>query len=347
MADAARATPVDHQRTIHKASELEARIAATGFSGVAAVASEGELIFTSVQGLANRETGEPITVKTRFALASVPKMITAIAIMQLVEDGKVSLDDPIGKHLPDYPNRTIREDATVRHLMKMRSGLGDYLGSEHDRALKAGKLNRLSDYLPLFQDDPLAFAPGTGFEYSNAGYILLGRIIEVRSGQSYFSYIDENILRPARMDSTMLAEAVDVRPGIAVGYRVEGLEGIAESEADLAGRKLVPNTQVVAGPATSAGGGYSTVGDFARLAHSLRTEQLLRWDSLAEILGDRFGEGVAPGGLAGGAPGVTALFRLLPDGRTIVAMGNKDVPSAIEIGRMIETHLKEGSSTDS
>src|SRR5690606_13473274 len=111
-------------------SELRETLEREDFSGAAAVAEDGELFFVSAHGLQDRERGIANTVDTRCALASTSKVITAIAVMQLVERGEVELDEPIGRFLPDYPNALVREQVTVRHLIQMRSGLGDIFDLE-------------------------------------------------------------------------------------------------------------------------------------------------------------------------------------------------------------------------
>ncbi|MGE6697243.1 serine hydrolase domain-containing protein [Hyphomonas sp. NPDC076900] len=284
-------------------SELRETLEREDFSGVAAIAEDGELFFVSAHGLQDRERGIPNTVDTRFALASTAKVITAIAVMQLVERGEVELDEPIGRFLPDYPNTLVRERVTVRHLIHMRSGLGDIFDLEHDPS--TNPLANHADYVRLFESEPLAFVPGEDFAYSNAGYILLGRIIEIASGQDFYAYVADNIFQPAGMRETGYDDEGRPGPRMAVGYRAEGFDGIPERVEEIEGRSLVPSASPLGGRGTAAGGGYSTVNDFAKLDQALRTNSLISEQSFSVIFGDGFVRGERNAGIAGGAPGLS------------------------------------------
>ena len=155
-------------------------------------------IFEKAYGLANKETNTPNKTDTKFNLGSINKIFTRIAIGQLVQQGKISFDDKLGKYLPDYPNKDAAEKVTIRHLVTMKSGIGDFFGDKFT-AMPKDKLRKNSDFIPLFADKPLAFEPGTNEQYSNGGYILLGAIIEKVSGKSYYDYVRENIFKPAGM----------------------------------------------------------------------------------------------------------------------------------------------------
>lgn len=318
-------------------SGLRERLEREDFSGVAAVAEDGDLVFVSAHGLQDRERGIPNAVDTRFALASTSKVITAIAVMQLVERGDVELDEPIGRFLPDYPNASVRERVTVRHLLHMRSGLGDIFGLEHDPS--TNPLANHADYVRLFESEPLAFEPGEDFAYSNAGYILLGRIIEIASGQDFYAYVADNIFQPAGMRGTGYDDESRPRSRMAVGYRAEGFDGIPERAEEIEGRPLVPNTSALGGRGTAAGGGYSTVNDFAKLDQALRTNSLISEQSFSVIFGDGFVRGERNAGIAGGAPGTSTRFLMRTDGLTIIVFGNKDLPSAPAIGKVIAEQL--------
>jgi len=317
---------------------IDTQIEATGFSGAAAVVQNGKPVFAAAYGFENRSTETPNTLETRFALASTAKLFTAIALMQLVEEGRVALSDPVGKFLPDYPNATIRDRATVLHLLKMQSGLGDFFGPLYEE--NKARLKSHSDYVRLFEHQPPGFEPGSGGEYSNAGYILLGRIIEEASGEDFYRYVKRKVFDPLGMSSTDYGVTYELTPGVAVGYRAEGFEGIPESEAEIEGRPLVSNSEFVMVSGTAAGGGYSTVGDFARLDHALRSDRLISPDSLAVIFGEEFVAGEHGAGIAGGAPGVSTRYRLRSDGLSIVVFGNKDLPGAPTISKLIDSELK-------
>lgn len=318
---------------------LGKKIEASDFSGVAAVAEKGELLFASAHGMQEREREIPNAVDTRFALASTSKIITAVAVMQLVERGQVALDEPIGRFFPDYPNRTVRDQVTARHLLKMRSGLGDIFDLDYDS--NANPLANHADYIRLFEREPLAFVPGEDFAYSNAGYILLGRIIELASGQDFYTYVADNVFRPAGMTHTGYDDEATLGPKMAVGYRAEGFDGIPERNEDIAGLSLITNTNALSTRGTSAGGGYSTVEDFAKLDRALRTNTLVSQKSFSTIFGEGFARGERNAGIAGGAPGTSTRFLMRPDGRTIIVFGNKDLPSAPTIASVIAEQLDQ------
>src|SRR4029077_18041 len=158
------------------------------------------------------------------------------------------------KHLPDYPS-PIADKVTIRQLIEHRSGMGDFFGPEY-LATPPSKIRKLSDYLPLFVNKPLEFEPGTDQRYSNAGYIVLGLIIERESGRSYYDYVRDHIFKPAGMKDTD-SYAIDEKvPNRAVALT-------KHESTELPGR------------GSSAGGGYSTAGDLLRFAQALRSGKLL------------------------------------------------------------------------
>jgi len=316
-------------------ASIEAEIKESGFSGVVGIAQGGQLIFSSAHGYEQRVSQRPNKVNTRFALASVGKLYTAIAIHQLVERGHVKLSDPVGRFLPNYANSLVRDQVTVQHLLKMRSGLGDIFDVSCEDPKKT--FVNHADYFCLFENEPPMFEPGSEFSYSNAGYIVLGRIIEVASGQNFYNYIEQNIFTPSGMTSAAYDDVDVIEPGTAVGYRYEGFDGIPERAEDVRGLLLVSNN--VKGRGTAAGGGYATVGDFAGLDEALRSGQILSPKSLGNIFSEGFIRGERHGGLAGGAPGMTTRYRLLSNGVSITAFGNTDLPSAPELVGRIEEYL--------
>ena len=180
------------------------------------------------------------------------KMFTAVATLQLVEAGKLGLDDPIGKHLPDYPNKEVAEKVTVRHLLTHTGGTGDIFGAvfEQNRL----KLRRHGDYVKLYGSNLLGFEPGARFEYSNYGFVLLGAVIEAASGQSYYDYVREHVFRPA---------------GMTRRTRCRNPRTSRNGRRDTCGSDPAPwepNTDTLPWRGTAAGGGYSTVGDLMRFA---------------------------------------------------------------------------------
>ncbi len=174
---AAPATPLTEAELVKEISSyLDGAVSADDFSGVALLASGEKPIFRMAYGLASKEYGAPNRVDTRFNLGSINKFFTRIAIEQLAGAGKLSLDDPIAKHLPDYPNADAAAKVTVRHLLEMKSGIGDFFGEKY-AATPKNEIRNLEDYLQLFASDPLEFEPGARERYSNGGYVVLGLIV--------------------------------------------------------------------------------------------------------------------------------------------------------------------------
>jgi Beta-lactamase len=151
---------------------LRKRATADQFSGAALIAKDGRTLLSSAYGLADRGRGIANTIETRFRIGSMNKMFTAVATLQLVEAGKLALDDPVGKHLPGYPNKDVATKVTVRHLLTHTGGTGDIFGPEYDR--NRLQLRAHSDYVKLYGSRPPRFEPGSQFEYSNYGFVLLG-----------------------------------------------------------------------------------------------------------------------------------------------------------------------------
>jgi CubicO group peptidase (beta-lactamase class C family) len=307
----------------------EERAGADEFSGAVLVARHGKVLLQDAWGRADRKAGTANTPATRFRIGSMNKMFTAVATLQLVESGKLALDDPIGKHLPDYPNKEVASKVTVRHLLTHTGGTGDIFGPEFERHRLALREHR--DYLKLYGSRGLTHEPGARFEYSNYGFVLLGALIEHVSGVSYDDYVRDHVFRRAAMTSTgSLPEAVDV-PNRAVGYMRASPGGA-----------WAPNTDTLPWRGTSAGGGYSTVGDLMRFAQALGSGTLISKATLAEATRPHqqhygYGFDVQGGGRlrsyghGGGAPGMNGELRIFPQlGYVVVSLSNLDPPAASE-----------------
>ena len=181
------------------------------FSGSVLVARGDALLYEAAFGLAERASNRPNQTDTLFDVGSIRKLMTKVAIGQLARDGKLSLDDTIAAHLPDYPNSKVASSVTIDQLVHHRSGLGDIFNEKFQRTSKASLLTP-RDFFPIFVDDPLDFVPGSSQRYSNAGYIVLGAIVEAASGQDYVSYIEENVFAPAGMTESRLHHAGRLTP---------------------------------------------------------------------------------------------------------------------------------------
>jgi len=249
------------------ASRMHDEAEAERFGGVALVVKGEHVLLERAVGYALRWAKLPINRDTRFALASTSKLFTVVAIGQMVELGLVSLEDPITKFLPEHAHRAGWSEVTLRHLLSHTSGFGTYWGPEFDARRTA--LITVQDHFQLFEQTPLAFAPGAKFEYSNVGFILLGAIIERVSGQDYFAYVQEHIFDPAGMRDSGFFEADADTPNLAVGYTYRRLDddpsrGAARTHTHLKPFKGSP-----------AGDAVSTAPNMVRFAQALLNGKIL------------------------------------------------------------------------
>jgi CubicO group peptidase (beta-lactamase class C family) len=238
------------------------------FSGAVLVARNGQAFYRHASGMADKKRNIPNTIETKFNLGSMNKMFTAVAIAQLAERGKLSFNDTISKHLPEYPNQPVAEKITIHQLLTHTSGLGDYLNEKFYTQLS--RIRTIGSLLPFFVDSPLLFEPGQGWEYSNAGFVVLGLIIEKVSGESYFDYVRRHIFRPAGMMNTDSYEADKNVSNRAIGYMRVNDQGEPDSEAP---RRENTSTRPIRG--SSAGGGYSTISDMLRFHIALSKFKLV------------------------------------------------------------------------
>jgi len=308
------------------------------FSGTVLIAQHDEVLLEKAFGQADRTTDTPVTLDTQFRIGSMNKMFTAVATLRLVETGKLSLNDAIGKHLPDYPNEDVKTKVTVRHLLTHTGGTGDFFGPQY--TANRLKLREHNDYVELYGSRALLHEPGAEHRYSNYGYILLGRIIEEVTGVSYYEYMRRNIYEPAGMQSTdSLPETTDV-PKRAAGYmRRNG--------------SWQPNTETLPWRGTSAGGGYSTTKDLLRFAQALESGTLISKKMLAEATTPQLqhygygfgiqGEGVLRSyGHGGGAPGMNGELRIFPQlGYVLISLSNLDPPAATRLINFFANRMRD------
>jgi D-alanyl-D-alanine carboxypeptidase len=300
---------------------LDDRVKADEFSGVVLVAKNGKALFSEAYGMADKEKEIPNRMDTKFNIGSINKIFTSMAIHQLEQQGKLSLDDPIKKYLPDYPNKEAAEHVTIRQLLDMTSGIGDTFGDRYEATPKE-RLRTVKDFLPLFADKPLEFKLGSQHRYSNGGYVVLGAIIEQASGMDYYAYVRENIFQPAGMLDTDSFEKDAEIPNRAKGY-TKMLQG--ESNR---GKARVSNHPSLPGRGSSAGGGYSTAEDLLRYTLALKEGKLSSPETQGAL------------GVAGGAPGLNAALEWDPRrGYAIIVLSNYDPPSAQVVARQIRSWL--------
>jgi CubicO group peptidase (beta-lactamase class C family) len=250
--------------------EAEARYA--GFSGVVLVARNDDVVYRGAFGLASREFEVPNTLATRFDIGSITKTFTALGIMVLVEQGRINVDDPLSKYLPDCPVPE-KNEITIHQLLTHTSGLYDYANDE-GVVFETLFKKTTSDLVPYVYGPGLLSPPGREVHYSSGGYVLLGAVIEKISGMSYSRYLEENILKPAGMSSTALLTADDVCPNKAVGYKRLDREKYA-------------NRSLWQFPGSPAGGLVTTVDDLFRYVQALLGEKLLSAEYRAQLLGPK------------------------------------------------------------
>src|SRR5215204_636932 len=225
--------------------KLDEEAAADRFSGTALVARNGKAVFAQAYGMADREKKMPNTLKTGFRIGSMNKMFTAVATLQLVQSGKLDLKAPFGKYLTDYPNKDVASKVTVEQLLTHTGGTGDIFGPEFDK--RRLELKTLQDYVNLYGARAPLYEPGSRWQYSNYGFLLLGVLIEKVSGQSYYDYVRDHIFKPAGMTGTSSDPEDQTVSDRSIGYTRFG------------GGGWKPNTDTLPYRGTSAGGGYSTV----------------------------------------------------------------------------------------
>ncbi len=294
------------------------------FSGVVLIAKDDKPIFAKAWGMADAAKEIDNKIDTRFNLGSINKIFTRIAIGQLVSQGKLSFSDKLIKVLPDYPNRSVAVKITIGQLITMSSGMGDFFNAKFDAADKS-TIRSQKDYLQFFVNDALEFEPGTDRRYSNAGYLVLGMVIEELSGKTYYDYVRENVFKPAGMTSTDSYAMDELPANTAVGY------------ASQAPGKRTPNVSEQPARGSSAGGGYSTAEDMLRFANALKTRKLV-------VPNDdgTFPTSLTDVGIAGGSPGVNAIFITNgTTGYTVIVLSNFDPPSAEKPGELVRDWLKQ------
>lgn len=334
---------------------VDALAAAGRFSGTYLVARRGKVLAQGAFGFAERKSegargpkrARAMTMNTRLRHASAGKMFTAVAVLQLVDAGKLSLDGTVGDYLPDYPNRDVATRVRIRHLLAHTGGVGD-IGFWDSPELAApgafltyrDRMRTHADYVAEHAKQPLQFEPGTRMAYSNFGYVLLGRIVEVVSGQPYERHLQRHIFAPAGMRRTGLAPETARIADRARGYTWR--DG-----------RWTDTRDVLPWSGTAAGGGYTTAGDLFKFAVALQNGRLLSRERLVEATRAQnaagwYGYGfVVVGrdashryGHSGDFPGANADVRMFPEsGYVLIALSNIDPPAAYRLFRYFEPRM--------
>ena len=351
---AALAQPVAHAAARQPDAEALARLdgfaqgvqAAGLFSGVVLVARDGEVLFQQAYGPADEQAPDvALTPGMRFNLASAGKMFTTVAILQQVAAGRITLDTPVGAVLKDYPNADFARQVTLRHLLTHTAGAGDVdelFGAAH--AADRARLRSAADIIALHGDRAPAFAPGSEQKYGNYGYVVIGRMVEVLSGEGFEDYLRRHVFEPAGMRHTGFVDCNDPAADIAHGY------------VDVDGQRL-RNCATLPARDMAAGGEVSTAADMLRFVQALRAGKLLPPALFAqatttqrEFMGlgffaTGFGEGVPRRdfrwGHGGSADGICTDVRTYPvTGETVIVLSNRDAPACYGVANVLHANWR-------
>jgi CubicO group peptidase (beta-lactamase class C family) len=224
------------------------------FSGSVLVAHRGHILLKKGYGLANREHGIPNAPETKFRLGSLCKQFTGAAIVHLQQRGLLHVGDPVSTYLPDYPGG---DEFTVHQLLNHTAGIPEFVTGFDKRTPVT-----LDETIALFEARPLDFPPGERFAYSNSGYLLLTKIVEQVSGQTYGAYVRDHFFTPLGMADSGYERHEDILPGRAAGYATDGERVVNAAFVDMSF-------------AGGAGALYSTVEDLYRWERALHGDAVL------------------------------------------------------------------------
>lgn len=196
-------------------SLLEGTFSPEGPGGVFFVAKAGKPVYRKAFGQANLELNISMVPENVFEIGSMTKQFTAVSILILMEQGKLKLSDEITQFIPDYP--THGQSITVHHLLTHTSGIKNFTSMKSLRSIERQDLSP-AELVDFFKNEPMDFAPGEEFKYNNSGYVILGYIIEIVSGQSYADFVAENIFKKIGMDHSQYASHSQIIKNRAYGY---------------------------------------------------------------------------------------------------------------------------------
>lgn len=321
------------------------------FSGTVLLTHRGRTVLDRSYGMADKARSVPNGPGTAFALASVTKLFTAVAIARLVEQRTVAYTDPVGRFLDGFP-ATIADRVTVHHLLTHTSGLGDHHmapGFWDQAASWTSPEAVMAGCTAFIRESSPAFEPGAGHRYSNSGYHLLGEIVARASGRSYYDYVREHVFAAAGMDDTDFP----TRPQRSADV------GIAHPYAKQASGERVDVTDRMMFVGTPAGDAYATAADLDRFGQALLQERLLTPPLTHITLGGKVPMPPPPGanpppttfqcygpiggyvnghatlGHGGGSPGASTSLDLYPDTRwSVVVLCNYGDNAALPVARL-------------
>ncbi len=328
-------------RGADKAAELDRYLNAARdvmkFQGAVLVARGGVPFLAKGYGMADIELGVPNTVDNKFLLGSITKQFTATAIMQLQEKGKLNVNDPISKYLPDYP-KPVADKVTIRHLLTHTSGIPSYTDNNAFMASRTIDVS-LDQLMAVFENLPLDFEPGSKFYYSNSGYVVLGAIVEKVSGESYEDYLQNHIFYPLDMKNSGYCHNDRIITGRATGYSMDNSGNIINAP------------HIAMSIPYAAGALYSTVNDLLKWDQALYTEKMLSKKSLQEMwtpVLENYGYGWHIADVyghhniehSGGIDGFSTDISRFPDEKlTIIVLGNNEAVSAAKISNQLAAIL--------
>jgi CubicO group peptidase (beta-lactamase class C family) len=321
---------------------VRAQAAGNRFMGAVLVAKDGKILFDRGYGMANVEWQVPNTPETRFRIGSITKQFTAAAILFLEERGRLSTDDPLSRFIPDLP--AAWQPITLRHLLNHTSGIPAFDSWPDYEILRRSPLE-LEKELKRLREQPLEFAPGEKYRYSNSGYLMLGHVIELVAGQKYGAFVHEQILGPLGLADTDPDSNTAVIPRRASGYM-------------LANGQLRNAPYINMEVPHAAGALYSTTHDLLHWTEALMGGRLLAAASLEKMTtpgkGD-YGFGLVirtvPGRKTiehgGGLEGFNTQMNYYPESRiTVVVLANVNGPAAVKLAGQLGA-LAHGEQVES
>lgn len=256
---AAAPAAIDGQTAKRIDADVQTVLQRTGTPGATVlIAEHGHIVYRRAYGLRDRNRHLPATVDSYYEIGSITKQFTAAAILQLQEAGKLHLDDKLSTYLPNAPHAG---EVTLRQLLSHTSGMPEYLDAM-DAANAIDKPASFDKLISYIAGKPLDFPPGSRWSYSNTGYILAGRVIEVVSHESYRHYVDAHLLEPAGMMHTFTVAKEDRLPNMVIGY-------------DRENGQIKPARTIAASVGWAAGFLVSTVDDLEKWNVALRSGKIV------------------------------------------------------------------------